>query len=190
MTRLRIGKLAAARQLQLQECPGAFECDRAAAHDVAALPHGNPGSAINIVPEALDGWMRSTPFFLKLLHLGVGELLRLEFSPSIEAAHISVSKIRCFADGAFRRILVKSAIRYAKDLAGGDAIRLIARITRSVEAAIAVQLPLLAGSPRQYAGFNAAEVGADSLCPGAAIIMLRLQSPTTESGCAYRLRTC
>ena len=59
---------------------------------------------------------------------------------------------------------------------------------RGVKTAIAVKLPLLTGNPRQYPAFDCAEVGADQLWPGAAMIIARLQSPTTESGRGYSLR--
>ena len=51
-------------------------------------------------------------------------------------------------------------------LAGGGAIRLITRIVGGVEAAVAIELPLLIGDPRQHPTFDRAKIGADQHVPG------------------------
>ena len=48
--RLRIGKLATARQCQLQEYAVALESNDTAADDVAAFLYGSPGCTIQPIP--------------------------------------------------------------------------------------------------------------------------------------------
>ena len=69
-------------------------------------------------------------------------------------------------------------------------IRFIARIMRGVEAPVTVELPVFPGYPRQHPAFDCAEVGADQHVTGCRKIIEREQSPTTESGRGYSLRTC
>ena len=152
--RLRVGELAAARQLQLQERADALEGNATAVHDAAALTHRGPGGAIKVIPEFSDRRMRRAPFVLELLDFFVGELLRLEFPPGTEPARVAESEIASFADAAFGRCFVEAAGRYAEDFARGGAVRLVARIVRRVEAAIAFELPFFAGDPRQHAAFD------------------------------------
>ena len=99
--------------------------------------------------------MRSTPFALERLDFLVGEFIRLEFPPGIQAALVAERQIAGLADAALRRVLRVGAGRHAEDLAGGDAVRLVARITCRVKAAIAVELPFFAGNPGQHAAFDA-----------------------------------
>ena len=108
--RLRIAELAAARQFQLQESAGASERNRPTVRNAAALAHGSPGRAINLVPEALDGRMRSTPFILECLDFLIGKLIRLEFAPGAKTAGIAKRQITGFADVALRRTLIEAAI--------------------------------------------------------------------------------
>ncbi len=83
--RLRIGDLAAGRQLQLQESAGAFQVDAAAANDLAALAHGKHGRAIDVVPELVrSSDARHAIRALNCLDFRVGEFIRLEFPPSIQ----------------------------------------------------------------------------------------------------------
>ena len=62
--RLRIGDLAARRQLQLQESAGVFQVDTAAANDLAALAHRKHCRAIDVVPELFD--LRDAPRAIRL----------------------------------------------------------------------------------------------------------------------------
>jgi hypothetical protein len=180
--RLRIGKLAAARQLQLQEGAGTSERNPSAVGNAAAFAHGSPRRAINLVPEAFDSRMRSPPISLEFFNFLIGKLIRLEFAPGIETAGITKREITGLADGAFRRILIKAAVRYAEDFAGRYAIRLIARIAGSVKTAVLSSFhssPATHASTRLSIELKSAPI---STCPGAAMIMLRLQSPIIESG--------
>jgi hypothetical protein len=95
--------------------------------------------------------MRRPPFELEVLDLFVAELVRLELSPSTERAHIAEGKIARFPDSTLGRLLSEAAVRQAKYFARGDAVGLVTRIMRLVEPAIALELPLFAGNPRQHA---------------------------------------
>ena len=169
--------------LQLQKCAGALEGDATALHDAATLAHRRPSGAIESVPELYDLGMRRAPLDLELLDLFVGELLRLEFPPGTERAHISEGEIASFSDAALGRFLSEAAVRHTKYLARGDAVWLVARIVRLVEAAIAFELPFLAGNPRQHARLSMALKSPPiNTWPGAAQMVGRLHSPTMASG--------
>ena len=133
---------------------------------LAALAHRKHSGTIDVVPELLDCGMRRAPFGLEGLDFRVGEFIRLEFPPRIQAALISERQIAGLADTALRRVLGVGAGRHAEDLAGGLAVRLVARIAGRVKAAVGVELPLFAGNPRQHAAFDRAEIGADQHVPG------------------------
>ena len=105
--------------------------------------------------------MRGPPIALELLHFLIGKTIRLEFAPRTETAGIAESQIAGFTDIALRRALVKTAGRNTEDLAGGDAIRLIAWIASSVKAPVAVELPFLAGNPGQNAALDRGKIGTD-----------------------------
>ena len=154
MCGLRIGDLAAARQLQLQERADALEGDAAAANDPAALAHRSPGGTIDVVPERLIFGCAARHSVLNVSTSCVGEFIRLEFPPGIQAAHVSERQIAGLADAALRRVLRVGTRRHAEDLAGGLAVRLVARIACRVKAAVGVELPLFAGNPRQHAAFD------------------------------------
>jgi hypothetical protein len=82
-----------------------------------------------------------TPFSFEDLDLGVGKLVRFELAPGWQAALIAERQITDLANAAFRRALVETAGPFAKDLAGGGAIRLVSRILGGVVSPIGVQLP-------------------------------------------------
>src|SRR6516225_6945702 len=164
--RVWIGQLAAARQFQQQKSADTLECYPAAINDAAAVTNGSPRRAIEVVPEFFDRRMQRTPFTLELINLFVGEALGLKFPPGIFAAHIAGGEIASFADSALRRFLGIRAVRHPEDLARSDAVRLIARITCCVEAAILINFPLLAGDPGQDSRFDGAEIGADQHIAG------------------------
>ena len=127
--------------------------------------------------------MRSAPFLLELLHLIVGEPIRLKFAPRREAAHVSERQITGLADAALRAFLGVGAGRNAEYPACGFTIRLVARITSGVKAPISCRASTLRWRPTPARGFRSQLKSAPiSAWPGAAQIMLWLQSPTTESG--------
>ena len=103
---------------------------------------------------------------LERLDFRVGEFVRLEFPPRIQAAHVAEREIAGLADTALRRVLCVGAGRHAEDLACGLAVRLVARITCRVKSAVGVELPIFASNPRQDAAFDRAEIGADQHVPG------------------------
>ena len=111
--------------------------------------------------------MRSAPISLELFDFLVREAIRLKFAPGVQAALIAESEIAGFADFPFRRFLVEGAVRHPKYLAGRDAVRLITRILRGVEAAIAVELPFLTSDPSQNPAFDRAEIRANENVPTA-----------------------
>ena len=152
--RLRIAELAAARQLQLQERADVFQVDAAAADDLAALAHRKHCRAIDVVPELDVFGMRSAPFGFERLNFRVGEFVRLEFAPGIQAAHVAECEIAGLANTALRGVLCVGAGRHAEDPACGLAVRLVARITRRVIPAIAVEFPNFTSNPRQDAAFD------------------------------------
>jgi hypothetical protein len=88
----------------------------------------------------------------------ISETIRLKLAPGAQSAGIAKSEISSFADAAFRIIFCVSAVQFVENFARGDAIRFIARIMSGIEPAVAVELPLLAGDPRQNPAFNAAEI--------------------------------
>src|SRR5262249_51992276 len=145
--RVWIGQLATARQFQQPKSADSFEFSPAAVNDGPAFANCSPGRAIQIVPEFFDRRMQRPPFALELLNFFVGEALGLEFSPSIFAAHIAEGEIASFTDSTLRRFLIIRAVRHPEDLACGDAVRLIARITCCVKAAVLIEFPVLAGDP-------------------------------------------
>jgi hypothetical protein len=104
--RLGIRNLSAAWQLQLQESPVAFECNWTAPKNTAALGHGSPSRAINVVPESHDGSMRYSPLAFELLNFSVCKFLRFEFTPSIEAAHVTECEVADLTDAALRTFFV------------------------------------------------------------------------------------
>ena len=151
-------------------------------HDAAALAHRRPSGMIEGMPELYDLGMRRAPLDLELLDLFVGELLRLEFPPSTERAHVSEGEIARFSDAALGRFLGEAAVRHAKYLARGDAIGLVARIVRLIEAAIAFELPFFPGNPRQHALSMALKSPPINTWPAAEQMVGRLHSPTIASG--------
>ncbi len=87
--RLRVRELASTRQLQLKERAVALEGDGTAADNAAALAYCGPGRTIDVVPKALDPWVRGAPISLELLYFGVGETVRLELPPRSQTAAVS-----------------------------------------------------------------------------------------------------
>ena len=134
--------------------------------DTTTFTHRRPSSAIESVPELYDLGVGCPPLRLKLLNFLVGELLRLEFPPGAECTHIAEGEIANFPDATLGRFFHKAAVRDTEYLARGDAVRFVARIVRFVEATIALKLPFFAGSPRQRARFDTAEVAADQRVAG------------------------
>src|SRR5262249_20756776 len=63
-----------------------------------------------------------------------------------------------FANFPLRRFIGVHAVRDTEDFAGSDAIRLITRIVRGIEPAIAVELPVLIRDPGQAPGLDAGEI--------------------------------
>src|SRR6266542_4229196 len=109
--------------------------------------------------------MGGAPLEFELLHLGVANTVRLEFSPSIQTALVPEGQIADFADFALRRVGGEGPVWDAEDLAGRDAIRLISRILSRIDAAVGIELPLLVADPGEDPGFNAGEIGANQLMP-------------------------
>src|SRR5262249_19696331 len=152
--RLRVAQLAAARQLELQECAVTLQCNGAAADDTAALMYGGPGGSINLVPKALDLRMRRTPFGLDLLALGFAKCTRRKFLDGVGAALISARKIAGFSVRSFVLIGRDRALRNVQHPAGENAVGLVLGIPRRVVATIGIELPLFAGNPGQHPAFN------------------------------------
>src|SRR5262249_3482256 len=155
--RIRVGKLAAARQFDEQVGAGTLEQKSAAANYLLTVAYCFPGCTIDRIPELPNIGMRGAPSLLEPLDLFVGEPIRLEFAPSVTAALIAEGEVTGFANFSFRRFLVEAAVGDPKYFACGDAIRLVARILRGIEAAIGIQLPVFAGDPSQYTAFDRAE---------------------------------
>src|SRR5262249_47869481 len=98
--------------------------------------------------------MRTAPFSLECLGLFIGELIGLEFTPGVEAAHVAKRQITRLADGTLGAVLRVCAWRLTEDPASCGAVRLITRVAGGVEAPIGVELPLLTGNPRQRAALD------------------------------------
>src|SRR5262249_14894171 len=126
-----------------------------------AIAYGLPGGAIDGVPELLDVGMGRAPIELELLHLRIGETIGLELAPRIEAALVAEGQIARFANFPLWRFVGIRAVRDTKDFAGSDAVGLVARIVRGVEAAIAVELPTFIRDPSQAPRLDAGEVASD-----------------------------
>ena len=96
---------------------------------------------------------------------------------------IAERQIANFPDAALRRLLRVAAVGHTENLASGDAIRLVARIVGRVEAAVgcraSMSSPATQANTRLSIALKSAPI---STCPGAAQIIDRLQSPTTDSG--------
>lgn len=105
---LRIRKLTARRQCQLEERAVAFERDDTAANDAAALLHSGPCCTIKAMPEPFDIGMRSSPILVELLHFFIGELIG-EFSECVDAARIAESEVAGLADVPFRAVFREGA---------------------------------------------------------------------------------
>ena len=93
---------------------GSFSCRNAPVHLKATQPHRTtrPRSRTAVQAARSRACQSSTIFgcaarhsSLKLLDLFVGELLRLEFPPGTERAHISEGEIAGFPDAALGRFL-------------------------------------------------------------------------------------
>ena len=151
---MRIGELAAARQLQEQEGADASECDRAAADDAAAVLHGSPSGAIDLVPEILDARMRSAPFSFNLLALGFVENSRRKFLDRAGAPHVAAGEIRGFSDFPLGRFRREAAVRHVQHPASEDAIRFVARILCGVVTCDRRRASIARRQPRRARGFR------------------------------------
>ena len=105
--------------------------------------------------------MRSPPFGIERFYFFVSEPIRLELAPGIDAAHVAKRQIARFPHVPLRTVLRVGTTRNAEDAAGGFTIRFITRIMCCIKALICVELPLLAGNPRQDPALDGAEVGSD-----------------------------
>jgi len=82
---LRVGQLAAARQLQEQGGADALERDSAGTDDSAAFADCSPGGTIKVIPELLDRRMRRAPFFLEGFDFDIAEASRRSTPPQSRA---------------------------------------------------------------------------------------------------------
>ena len=120
-------------------------------------------SAIDVVPESLDRGMCSSPLDVKGFDFIGCEPIR-ELPKRSTPAHIAECEITGFADIAL--FLCDFVGLHMENLACCNAIGLVARIVRSVEATISIKLPLFSGDPGQNPAFNTAEVGTDQHVAG------------------------
>src|SRR5262249_9106821 len=100
--RIRIGKLAAARQFNTQVGARAFQQQSTATNDLLANAYRFPRRAIDGVPQLLDVGLRCAPVLLALLRLRISESIRLEFAPGIQSGVITECEIAGLADFALR----------------------------------------------------------------------------------------
>ena len=100
------------------------ESDRTTTDNTAALAHSSPSSDVEVVPEALDLRMRGAPFPLEFSTSSSLNRPGSNFRQAPRPPMIAESEITGLSDAALRRLLIESAVRYAENLASGDAIRL------------------------------------------------------------------
>src|SRR5262249_25157482 len=120
----------------------------------------------DVVPKLLNPAIPRPPFVLERFNFGVTELPWLEFPPGVEAAHVAEGEVTGLADTPLRRQLRVGPGRHAEDLAGGFAVRLVARIAGCVIAAIAINLPFFTGNPGQDPALDRTEIRANEYPPG------------------------
>ena len=163
-----------------------------AANDLAALANGKHGGTIDVIPKPFNCRMRSPPLGFEGFNFSVGEFIRLELAPRMQTALVPERQIASLTYTALRRILGEGAGWNAINLARGLAqVRLVARIAGGIKSAVGVELshpsPAIQAKTRLSIELKSAPI---STCPEAALIIDRLQSPTTASGREYSFFTC
>ena len=164
--RLRVSDFAAAGQLHEQKAAGALESDAPQRTTRPRSRTAVQAARSMSYQKRLIAGCAARHSCLKDVDFVVSEAIRLEFPPGVQAARVAECQIASFADTALRRCFRVGAGRHAEDLAGRLAVGLVPRIARCVITAIGVELPVLAGDPRQHPGFNAAEIRADEHVAG------------------------